>query len=318
MKILAFSDIHNNLDCLQKLIEQTINDSFDLIIIAGDIGDEKAEEFFNALQGFSCPIFYVYGNWDNTLNYEQKFLHNAVHIHQNIQHLNGYHFTGYSGCPANWGKNPNYIELNNLLIKKYKTLLLNQEELNTNLKFKLDSLHSKYEGVIDYTFDGIKRTAKEIKLLKARSNEYRTKRTELLEIHRTPIFELEKTTEYKAYLVDKKLMYDKILHNNKQNLVDEITKADVDIQKTIIITHDRFTYLNNYFSSSPLLHLFGHRHQFNHTHNQGTHFVNVAHLDNEQSLFSLAMNKPQEDIIGNYCILTLSDRCVDSLKVNLK
>jgi hypothetical protein len=35
---------------------------FDAIVVAGDIGNDGAPEFFRIMQSFKCPILYVYGN----------------------------------------------------------------------------------------------------------------------------------------------------------------------------------------------------------------------------------------------------------------
>src|SRR5262249_46373891 len=63
MKILAISDIHNNVACVRKLRAQEANE-YDVIAIAGDVGTRAAAEFFATLATFECPIVYVHGNWD--------------------------------------------------------------------------------------------------------------------------------------------------------------------------------------------------------------------------------------------------------------
>jgi predicted phosphodiesterase len=68
MRLLAFSDIHHNLAAVRKLRASEAN-SFDAIVVAGDIGSESAEEFFKILSTFKCPVLYVFGNWDHELGY---------------------------------------------------------------------------------------------------------------------------------------------------------------------------------------------------------------------------------------------------------
>lgn len=55
MRILAISDIHNNVACVRKLRAQEDN-SFDVIAIAGDVGGYRAFEIFEVLKSFKCPI----------------------------------------------------------------------------------------------------------------------------------------------------------------------------------------------------------------------------------------------------------------------
>jgi predicted phosphodiesterase len=105
MRLLAFSDIHNNLVAVRKLraIEQN---SFDAIIVAGDIGNACAAEFFRILATFKCPVTYVYGNWDHELSYRGSFGPHFHLIQSNVVTIGNLSVTGFSGCPTNWGKNP--------------------------------------------------------------------------------------------------------------------------------------------------------------------------------------------------------------------
>jgi Calcineurin-like phosphoesterase superfamily domain len=105
MRLLAFSDIHHNLAAVKKLRASERN-SFDVIVVAGDIGSASAKEFFEILGSFSCPVLYVFGNWDHELSYQKIYGENCHLIHANVVTLGSFHFTGFSGCPTNWGKNP--------------------------------------------------------------------------------------------------------------------------------------------------------------------------------------------------------------------
>ena len=105
MRLLAFSDIHNNLVAVRKLRASEKN-SFDAIIVAGDIGNESAADFFEILATFDCPVMYVYGNWDDKLGYKSSFGPCCQLIHSNVITIGNINFTGFSGCPTDWGKNP--------------------------------------------------------------------------------------------------------------------------------------------------------------------------------------------------------------------
>jgi Calcineurin-like phosphoesterase superfamily domain len=105
MRLLAFSDIHHNLVAVRKLRACEKN-RFDAILVAGDIGNESAAEFFRILASFECPVMYVYGNWDNKLDYESCFGPSCALIHSNVITIGEVSFTGFSGCPTDWGKNP--------------------------------------------------------------------------------------------------------------------------------------------------------------------------------------------------------------------
>lgn len=105
MRLLAFSDIHHNLGAVRKL-RASVTNSFDAIVVAGDIGGESANEFFKIFSTFKCPVLYVFGNWDHELSYSKVYGDNCHLIHSNVVTIGGLHFTGFSGCPTSWGKNP--------------------------------------------------------------------------------------------------------------------------------------------------------------------------------------------------------------------
>jgi predicted phosphodiesterase len=94
MRILAISDIHNNVACVSKLRVQEHND-FDVIVIAGDIGSYRAQEIFKILKTFKCPILYVYGNWDHRLARTMSFGKQCHLVHLNLIRIGSLTFTGF-------------------------------------------------------------------------------------------------------------------------------------------------------------------------------------------------------------------------------
>jgi predicted phosphodiesterase len=95
MRILAISDIHNNVACVRKLRAQERN-IFDVIAIPGDIGGERAAEIFSVLNTFCCPIVYVCGNWDHKLTSREPFGERCHLLHFNVVQIGGFFFTGCS------------------------------------------------------------------------------------------------------------------------------------------------------------------------------------------------------------------------------
>ena len=94
MKILAISDIHNNLACVRKLRAQEAN-AYDVIAVAGDIGTRAAGEIFATLASFECPIVYVHGNWDRMPD-DAKFGAGAHLVHLEAVKVGSLTFAGYS------------------------------------------------------------------------------------------------------------------------------------------------------------------------------------------------------------------------------
>ena len=105
MRLLAFSDIHHNLVAVRKLRALEKN-TFDAIVVAGDIGNASAADCFKILATFKCPVVYVYGNWDHELSYKHCFEPGCQLLQSNVVTIGKINFTGFSGCPTNWGKNP--------------------------------------------------------------------------------------------------------------------------------------------------------------------------------------------------------------------
>jgi|GEM_PF-5016354 len=102
MKILSISDIHGDVEKIELLVNKLDQkEDFDLIIIAGDIGDlDETNKILDILSSFKKQIFYVQGNWDS-YPYGTTFNKQAIHIHLNHQTVNGWCFLGYSGSEAN-------------------------------------------------------------------------------------------------------------------------------------------------------------------------------------------------------------------------
>jgi predicted phosphodiesterase len=95
MRILAISDIHNNVACVLKLRAQERN-RFDVIAIPGDIGSHRASEIFEVLKSFKCPIVYIYGNWDHGLTRGASFGGECHNVDTDIVRIGSLNFTGFS------------------------------------------------------------------------------------------------------------------------------------------------------------------------------------------------------------------------------
>jgi predicted MPP superfamily phosphohydrolase len=71
MRILAFSDLHGNAATIELLRERVKNESFDYILVAGDLTNadlippaervQQLKEIFAIMETFEIPYFYVWG-----------------------------------------------------------------------------------------------------------------------------------------------------------------------------------------------------------------------------------------------------------------
>jgi len=71
LKLLAFSDSHGDVEALKKMFKSVEDESFDYILIAGDltgidveepeVAVKQAREIFDILEGFELPYYFVWG-----------------------------------------------------------------------------------------------------------------------------------------------------------------------------------------------------------------------------------------------------------------
>jgi predicted phosphodiesterase len=132
MRLLAISDIHNNLVAVRRMRAAEKND-FDAIVVAGDLGNASAPQVLKILSSFKCPVVYVYGNWDHGLDYVSAPYPGFHLIHLNVVTVDGIHFSGFSGCPTQWGKNPIAAKLADARDARERTLQLNRQALRKEL-----------------------------------------------------------------------------------------------------------------------------------------------------------------------------------------
>jgi hypothetical protein len=270
MKLLAFSDIHHNLVAVRKLRASEKN-SFDAIVVAGDIGSESAIEFFKILATFKCPVLYVYGNWDHKLSYSTSFGSRCHLLHSNIAKIGNFHFTGFSGCPTHWGKNPIARRLRRELTQAHKPIL---ERLS-----RAESLLRQSKA------GGFERTRK-------------------------PIEKIRRTNAFQKYASQLKVVKSEILRLNRESLRNTVKQAGVDTRRCIVVTHERLARLSEELPGT-LLHLFGHIHQFSDHDYKGTRYIDVAALDKPAFVRTSTNDKHSKDRsrslnLGNYVTIEIS------------
>jgi len=308
MKILGVSDIHGNIMAAQQLRSLEAN-TFDAVIVAGDIGSENTHEIITILSSFNCPVFYIYGNWDYKLEYNIEFGSEAQHLHLNHVNIGEYNLTGFSGHPANWGKNP--------IAQK---LLTEHDEANhvllTAISEADQALNDAYSEVEILQREALARlncNAKK-KRIDRRRSEYRRKRSKIdgigsskIEKARKSRTQLINSTECLKYNIQKSEIVTEVQKLNRKAMVSLIEENELNPELLIIVSHERLTKTNVDLPSVPLF-LFGHRHGFADTTYKGSRFVNVSALDNQFSVLPKGIKNASFDDIynvndGSYVIL---------------
>lgn len=326
MRLLVFSDIHNNMDAVRALRKQEANE-YDAVIVAGDIGSETAHEFFPLLDTFECPVFCVYGNWDGELNYSAELSTRCVLINHHIHSHGGYFFTGFSGCPSWWGNNPIYLEEQDAIDQKRRQVGQKHRQVISALDeayAHADRYAAEHAAELDLPFEQLEEEFKQRRrrLLKrktalgvnahrragAKLRQWRDKMLDKLKQEREQklnqpevVAEMEKITssrEYDLYIEDLYDYSDRTFDRNRLTLLEQIKNSGVAQDRLIVITHERlFRFAED--GVVPLLHVFGHHHKFKHTYYRGTNYLNAAALDT----FSFSG--------GGYCRVVLNDGQVE-------
>jgi len=146
MRILSISDIHGDIDAVEILMEQLSQKNFDVVVIAGDIGDLKeAKEICRIIATLNKEILYVMGNWDD-YGYNEVLHKKATHIHLNHRKIGDWVFLGYSGSAAN-GYNRN-LELEECYNTFEQNSEYNRRKFGTFHTFRKNFILSKIEDYI--------------------------------------------------------------------------------------------------------------------------------------------------------------------------
>jgi Calcineurin-like phosphoesterase superfamily domain len=268
MKLLAFSDIHHNLMAVRELRALERN-SFDAIAVAGDIGGHSAAEFFQIMTTFECPVLYVYGNWDAQLGYDVCYGPDCHLVQGDVTTVENFSFTGFSGCPTNWGQNPIAQKLQRALKQAHRPVIEALERASS-----MRAKGAKISGG---------------------------------ETARDRIEKIKQTRAYQNYSSEMRLCKSETLRLNRESIGNAVRKAKADPRKCIVIAHERIPLLHEELPGA-LLHLFGHLHQFSVRDFKGTRCVDVAALDRTSPIrFKGAlMNKPVTPDAGNYAKIEIS------------
>jgi len=295
MRILAVSDIHSNMSCVNKLRAVESN-RFDVAVVAGDMGNAIAQPLLQALSTFDCPVVYVYGNWDNELEYSAEFTPTAKLLHLEPIKVGELTFAGFSGCETHWGRNP-------IAQRTYEEVDDRHREIVRALRDAKEN-HQCVERAID--------TAHEQKLLelqrKANDQQCSTYRDRLAALERQyekkidraykSVDRLERSRAFRAYQKDVLAADSDILPQNRSAMIKYLVDSSIDPGSVILVTHQRFAHINK-FCPGTFMHLYGHLHGFKHSIFKGTHCVNVSVLDKLQGLLPKTVRDSHLDEIRN-------------------
>lgn len=329
MNVLALSDIHQNkftvIDNIKCLIEDTkkFQFDFDCIIVGGDIGhmDEAySYSVLTKLSTFGVPVYYVWGNSDSDCSYNTFQLpSNCFHLHHNIHKIGEYWLVGYSGCWFNWGKNPisrETISKVRDINDKYSDILPKVRGLDSCNSSIIDerkaTLNKRYEALFFLLQN--RGEDKRLRAYKKRERRLTLRLSQQLAIANSfvlpKLLAIRETDYYRMYKEEHSNACENLTDKNINALVELIMKAQIPLDKLIIVTHERIEKLGEYFPSPPYLHLFGHHHGFRKSYYKGSNFVNI-------SAFHPHCNHNGYDSPPTYSLLSLGGKRIKANCVEL-
>lgn len=273
-RILAFSDIHGAVPAVRTLVDVEAG-SFDAVVVAGDIGPCPAE-FFLALEPLGCPVFYIYGNWDNRLEYDRVFSASFSHLHGRVATAGDLSFVGFSGCGANWGRNPHWLELIADVQSSHRGILEELESAKTRDRtLRLQIREACESALCDLAS---RADDKRRKGYRARVHAIETRWLRQQELQCRNAERIMDSKSYAAYESAHEAALTEVEMRNRAALLRVSREHLLEPARTVVVTHDRLYRLPEDFPGLGA-HLFGHRHGFKVTKQRGTIFVNVSTLD---------------------------------------
>ncbi|MDE8347294.1 MAG: metallophosphoesterase family protein [Acidocella sp.] len=278
MRILSFSDIHDDVEAVRRLRFLESN-RFDAIIIAGDMGQNNAAEILRISLTFECPVLYVVGNHDTMSGYDGSIRAPAIHIHNGPTVIDKRCVVGYSGVDIDWGCNQiaNQVwDEFGPLIAKYKDL----EAKDTELAI------AAAEFSIKYGFNVSRPSQQRERLHRTRPW---IKYQDLITARRRTVFD-----------------------RNIVRVSDLLKETGMAEKNAIFVSHAR-TFKIQKIMPSLGMHLFGHAHGFKDTKTGETRFVNVSALDLARSIIRKKISEFKVEVpglptfnFGTYTVIEIS------------
>jgi hypothetical protein len=273
MRFLALSDIHGNVEAVQRLRSREEN-SFDAVVVAGDIGSRAATEVFSILCSFECPVLYVYGNHDAALEYSLSVAGNAHHLHLSPVTVSDWVLVGYSGLPVQWGRNPIAEQLEAEVDHRHRELIAKLTELQGAERERIATCESECARELA-ALAAVARDRRR-KAYPLQVGKIQAKKDAAIGRIRLPVVALRESASWRLYQEERWQAAERALALNRQALAAVVRQ--VGPSRTIVVTHERQTNTAEEFGSVPLF-LFGHRHGFRNTLFKGSRFINVSALD---------------------------------------
>ena len=141
MKILAFSDVHGDLNYLREVYKKSKKENPDIIICAGDLLNfwRYSSKIKKMLESLDKLTLLIHGNHEDPKLIDRLCSKNILNIHKKIFTFNEYNFFGYGGGGFEQEDKEFEININKIKDKLNDWILITHAPpFNTNLDLIYD------------------------------------------------------------------------------------------------------------------------------------------------------------------------------------
>lgn len=99
MKLLAFTDIHDNMKAFSKVLKKAEKEKPDILISAGDLAYEEKDlrKTIKQLKQLKQLVLLIPGNHEDPVIMEQLCSDDIIYLHKRTYSIGSYTFFGYGG-----------------------------------------------------------------------------------------------------------------------------------------------------------------------------------------------------------------------------
>ncbi|MBW3021156.1 metallophosphoesterase family protein [Candidatus Woesearchaeota archaeon] len=154
MKILAFTDLHENMEFFKELERKS--KKADIVICAGDftIFNHGCKKMVKTIASLKKPTYLIHGNHENMSQVEEecKLYDNIRFIHKKVFRVNGINIFGYGGGGFSYIDRDfeNFIEKHKILLTKKNILVTHQPPYNTIVDEIVEDEHAGSKSIKKY------------------------------------------------------------------------------------------------------------------------------------------------------------------------
>ena len=153
MKILAFTDVHEDKDSLKKLIQRASEEDIDYIICAGDFSTfgRGARSLLKKFSNLGKPFYVIPGNHEEGESFSAMIneFPNCIDFHKKMFKLGDYVLLGYGGDGFSL-QDQKFRQVSREWYSKYKEKKIILVTHGPPSQTKLDLLSKRHVGNIDY------------------------------------------------------------------------------------------------------------------------------------------------------------------------